>query len=110
MHEGAVTAKELNIESAEIIALRQQLKSLHIHPPMSIPNFFGPLNPVTPVLIKALGPTSSSNPDELLAAATMTPSSKPSAKTNPNPIEIPISTSITELPDEDEEIFYDAIG
>ncbi|KAG2362996.1 hypothetical protein BDR07DRAFT_1484214 [Suillus spraguei] len=36
--------------------------------------------------------------------------SKPSAKTNPNPIEIPISTSITELPDEEEEIFYDAIG
>ncbi|KAG2356066.1 hypothetical protein BDR07DRAFT_1492391 [Suillus spraguei] len=35
--------------------------------------------------------------------------SKPSAKTNTNSIEIPITTSITELPDEDEEIFYDAI-
>ncbi|KAG2079198.1 hypothetical protein BDR04DRAFT_1146917 [Suillus decipiens] len=34
---------------------------------------------------------------------------KPSAKTNPNPTEIPISTSIVELPDEDEEVFYDAI-
>ncbi|KAG2079011.1 hypothetical protein BDR04DRAFT_1146702 [Suillus decipiens] len=34
---------------------------------------------------------------------------KPSAKTNPNPIEIPTSTSIVELPDEDEEVFYDAI-
>ncbi|KAG2076572.1 hypothetical protein BDR04DRAFT_1149014 [Suillus decipiens] len=36
--------------------------------------------------------------------------SKPSTKTNPNPTKIPISTSIVELPDEDEEVFYDAIG
>ncbi|KAG2353259.1 hypothetical protein BDR07DRAFT_1496622 [Suillus spraguei] len=36
--------------------------------------------------------------------------SKPSAKTNTNSIEIPIIASITELSDEDEEIFYDAIG
>ncbi|KAG2063133.1 hypothetical protein BDR04DRAFT_1164208 [Suillus decipiens] len=35
---------------------------------------------------------------------------KPSAKTNPNPTKIPTSASIVELPDEDEEIFYDAIG
>ncbi|KAG2362222.1 hypothetical protein BDR07DRAFT_1485009 [Suillus spraguei] len=37
-------------------------------------------------------------------------SSKLSTKTNPNPIENPTSASITKLPDEDEEIFFDAIG
>jgi hypothetical protein len=40
---------------------------------MTIPVFFGPSNPVTPVLVEALGPTTSSNPDELLPTAIATP-------------------------------------
>ncbi|KAG2062462.1 hypothetical protein BDR04DRAFT_1165195 [Suillus decipiens] len=36
--------------------------------------------------------------------------SEPSAKTNPNPTETSTSASIIELPDEEEEVYYDAIG
>ncbi|KAG2359792.1 hypothetical protein BDR07DRAFT_1487786 [Suillus spraguei] len=77
MHEEVVATKELNIEPAEIIALGHQLKGLHIHPPMSIPYVFRPSDPAIPILVEALGPMTSSDPDELLAAAVITPSPSP---------------------------------
>ncbi|KAG2353463.1 hypothetical protein BDR07DRAFT_1496216 [Suillus spraguei] len=58
-----IAAQEEPTEAAEITVLAAKLEELSIHLPMTVPSSLDPPG----VLVEALRPTTSSNPDELLA-------------------------------------------